>query len=344
MTPRTTQQAFEEFERTSVRVPDAENKLAKTVQAELRAVLREQLDELHFESFLAGSYPRKTQAVRLKDLDLVVVLRDPAGKFAASASGTLALIRKVAQAYPRVSGATTKCRAIECDLTGVPFWVDVVPALEDEQGGLLLAYVDRDENIDEWRPADPKGQIHACQAKNAQTAGIYVPVTRICKFWNQSFTSSPEQEKPLPSYMVEAVLFDAVDRPLEWAEGVLVFFENACRHLSESNATVPCPGKSTEFVDEKLDPLRQARALTKVEAVLPTVRSAAGERDPTAAMNLWAQVFGPAFPARATDSRTMSNALRTGSFSVVGSGISPSPTAGRLPIPARSHGPKPADS
>lgn len=344
MTPRTTQQAFEQFERESVRVPDAENKLAKTVQTEFRVVLAEELGDLHLESFLAGSYPRKTQAVRLKDIDLAVVLRDPAGEFAASASGTLTFMRTVVQAYPRVSAATRKCRAIECDLTDVPFWVDVVPALQDRRGGLLLAYVDRQKGIDEWRPADPKGQIHACQAKNAQTAGMYVPVTRICKFWNQSFTSSPEQEKPMPSYLVEAILFDAVDDPIDWAEAVLAFFENAYRHLSATSPTVPCPGKSTEFVDEKLDPLRRARALVKVEAVLPTVRRAAAERDPAAAMNLWADVFGPAFPAPATDSRTMSKALHSGSFSILGSGVSPSPAAGRRPIPVRSHGPEPADS
>lgn len=333
----TVQQAFEEFERAHVRVPEAENALAKDVQAEFRAAVKDALGDSYADSFLAGSYRRKTQAVHLKDLDIIVVLNDPTGRFRASASATLAAMRNVARSYAAVGLVKAKCRAVECELEGYPFWIDLVPALEvgDE---LLLAYVSRDEFADEWRPADPKGQILACQSKNEETEGDYIPVTRVCKYWNSSFVSSPDQQKPLPSYLVEAILFDALSGPGEWADLVLAFFENAHRHLSCPQPSVPCPGNVAEFVDEMLEDDRRLRALAKVEVALERARAAVAQTNPSKAMDAWVAVFGQAFPAPSTHPNLIAGALRSKSATLVGSGVTASPS-GRQPIPARSHGP-----
>jgi hypothetical protein len=344
MSINTVQQAFEEFERNSVRVPNNENQAAKKVQADFRDVIETVLGELYADSFLAGSYRRKTQAVHLKDLDIIFVLLDPRGEARASASGTLALMKRAGERYPGVTVVRTKCRAVECQLAGHPFCVDVVPALDDGNGGFLLAYVNAEEGADEWRPADPKGQTDACQKKNAETGGIYVPTVRVEKFWNGSFTSVPSQEKPMPSYLAEAILHDALSGPCEWAEATVAFFENAHRHLSLPWASVPCPGKSNECVDEKLDNGRRRRALAKVEVALANARVAGAETDPGKAMDAWVKVFGISFPAPSTDSNAVARALRNRTVSVVGAGVSASPSAGRQPIPARSHGPAPGRS
>jgi hypothetical protein len=183
--------------------------------------------------------------------------------------------------------------------------------------------------------------VAACQSKNAATGGIYVPVTRICKFWNQSLTSSPSQEKPLPSYLVEAILYDTLSGSRDWADAVLAFFENAQHHLSLPYPSVPCPGKSTDDVDEKLEDARRVKALAKVQTLLPYVRAAASETDPGKAMDAWVYVFGPSFPAPSTKPGLIANALRNRTATIVGTGVSVS-SAGRQPIPVRSHGPAPA--
>lgn len=72
------QQAFEQFEQQIVRVPKAENDSAKEVHPQIRETIRQELPE-HVETFLSGSYSRKVQVVRLKDIDIIVVLEDPAG-------------------------------------------------------------------------------------------------------------------------------------------------------------------------------------------------------------------------------------------------------------------------
>jgi hypothetical protein len=331
------QQTFEQFEKESVRVPDSENRAAKKVHPEFRDAVKEYLAELFADSFLAGSYARKTQAVHLKDLDVIVVLHDPTGELRASASGTLAAMKKAANSYGPVSGVTTKCRAVECHLGGYTFWVDLVPALDDGYGGLLLAFVDQDENIDEWCPADPKGQLKACRDKNADTGGAYVAVTRICKFRNGSFTSSPSQQKPLPSYLVEAILYDALTGAIDWADAVLAFFRRAKHHLSIASPSVPCPGKSTDYVDEMLDDERRLKALVKVEAALANAEAAAAATSPDDAREAWAKVFGPSFPAPSNSSRAIANALRGGTAGVTGTSVTVG--SGRKPIPARSHGP-----
>jgi hypothetical protein len=213
-----------------------------------------------------------------------------------------------------------------------------VPALDDGQGGLLLAYVSKEENADEWRPADPKGQTEACHKKNDETDGAYVPVTRIDKYWNASFVSSPEQQKPLPSYLVEAILYDALSGPVSWPDAVLAFFENAQQHLSRPYPSVPCPGKPDAYVDEKLDDDRRLDALAKVETALLHARPATAETNIGKALDCWAKVFGPAFPAPSTHPAVLAAALRAGTATVVGSGVSIS-SSGRKPAVVRSHGP-----
>ncbi len=79
-------EAFERFENEVVRVPKAENDEAKRVHPKIRGTLERELPE-HLETFLSGSYGRRVQAVRLKDIDIIVVLDDPDGRFAASAGG-----------------------------------------------------------------------------------------------------------------------------------------------------------------------------------------------------------------------------------------------------------------
>lgn len=334
----TVQHAFEEFEREHVRVPEAQNRVAKRVQGEFRAAVTDALGDAYADSFLAGSYRRKTQAVYLKDLDILVILKDPTGRFRASASATLGAMKNVAKTYAAVGPVKVKCRAVECGLDGYPFWIDLVPALEDRDGQLLLAYVNDEESADEWRPADPKGQILACQSKNEETEGDYIPLTRICKYWNGSFVSSPEQQKPLPSYLVEAILFDALPCPGEWTDQVLAFFENARRHLALPHPSVPCPGNVAEYVDEMLEDDRRLRALAKVDVALEQARAAVAETNPGKAMDGWARVFGQAFPAPSTHPNLVAAALRNKSATLIGSGVTAS-SFGRRPIPARSHGP-----
>jgi len=101
---------------------------------------------------------------------------------------------------------------------------------------------------------------------------------------------------------------------------------------------VPCPGASTDHVDEKLENKRRLRALSLVEDALGHARAAAHASDDTQALDAWAKVFGAAFPAPSTDPRRISQAIRTHRATLIGAGVSAT-SEGQRPIPARSHGP-----
>lgn len=68
----TVQEAFTEFEKQTARVPDAQNKRAQEVHPIVTDAIKADLGDLFNRAFLAGSYRRKVQAVRLKDVDIII--------------------------------------------------------------------------------------------------------------------------------------------------------------------------------------------------------------------------------------------------------------------------------
>jgi hypothetical protein len=133
------QQAFEKFEAESVRVPDWENKAAKAVHPEIRGTLEQELERV-IKTFLSGSYSRRVQVVRLKDVDVIVVLNDPDGTFASSAGATLEIIREAAKCSDLVRRTRIGVRAVKLLLHDYEFTVDLVAARQPTSGnGLLLA-------------------------------------------------------------------------------------------------------------------------------------------------------------------------------------------------------------
>lgn len=159
MTITTVQQVFEQFEGGSVRVPDRENKLAKKIHPEIREVVEEELEEV-IRTFLSGSYSRKVQVVRLNDVDVIVVLKDPDGAFADSAKVALEAVRGAAKSSDLVRRTKVGVRAVKLFLYEPEFTVDLVVAREPEDGedGLLLARHLPGEGCDDWQLLNPEGQ------------------------------------------------------------------------------------------------------------------------------------------------------------------------------------------
>lgn len=328
------QEAFEEFEREKVRVPAWQNDQAKKVHPKILEAIETALGDLFSHAFLAGSYRRRVQTVRLNDIDIIIVLNDPNGLFSASATRALTTLETAAASCELVAGTEFGVRAVKLEIKGVEFSVDLVAALDNPSGEVLLARRIPEEGLDDWTPARPQGQVEAASAKNNVTAGVFVPGSRIVKFWNQRLGDG--ERNLLPSYLVETILFWAIDGPLEFADAAAAFFRAAQRHLSQRTPTVHCPGDEENFVDERLEDERRMRALAAVEAALVHVEQAEMALDVATALNEWAEIFGPAFPAPNTAPGKLASALRAGTATAVGRGISPDPAVGRQVIPGRS--------
>lgn len=330
------QEAFIEFEEETARVPDSENKRAKEVHPEVRKAIKSDLGDLFDRAFLAGSYKRKVQAVRLKDVDIIIVLNDPDGDFRRSANTALERVRTAAKTCEIVGTTRKSIRAVKLNIDGEEFTVDAVPALDNPFGELLLCRNIPNE-YDDWTSARPEGQLEAATDKNQAAEGVFIFATRIMKVWNQSFGEG--SKKAMPSYLAESIMFHALSSKCDYDKAMLEFFRLAKDLLSKNWPTVPCPGDPANYVDQMLDNDRRERALGKVETALGHAEEAMDAEEPGDAMNCWAKVFGPAFPAPANDSAGLAAALKAGRAVAKGTGIviPTGATTERPLIRARSH-------
>lgn len=335
MSITTVQGAFESYEKNVVRIPAAQNDRAKEVHPLVRAAVEKALGPLYIRSVLAGSYARKVQtAPRLKDVDIIIVLADPDGVFAGSADAALDALWAAASTCDVATPVEKGVRAVKLEIDGEEFTVDLVAALEDSSGELLLARRRPELGQDDWTKGRPKGQMDAHWAKNKDADGSYIPSVRLVKTWNQR---NPFRDKKtaLPSYLVESMLYHAMTEPMEFADSMVAFFRAAHTHLSDATPTVPCPGDIDNYVDEVLDEDRRISALNTVAVALTSAEEAVSHGDVEGALDCWARIFGPAFPAPNGDVSQLAAALRNRTARIAGSSVSASGAGDRQAINVR---------
>ncbi len=333
MAVRSVQEAFIEFEREKVRVPAWQNEQAKKVHPRVRGAIEAALGEIFARAYLAGSYRRKVQTVRLNDVDIIVVLNDPEQAFAASARVALATLKQATAGCDLVTGSETSVRAVKLEIEGVEFTVDLVAALEDPSGEVLLARHIPEEGLDDWTAARPEGQTRAAAHKNEETEGLYVPAVRIVKYWNQRLGDG--EKNLLPSYLIEAIMHHALAGPCEFDDACTVFFRLAADHLANALPSVTCPGDPENFVDERLEQQRRLQGLASVQEALEHVAETQAASSVGEALDAWAKVFGRAFPAPSTDASKLASTLR-GEVALAGDRGIAQDGKGRPVIPARS--------
>ena len=315
----TVQEAFEQLEVEVVRVPKRENDAAKSVHPRIRQTLAEHLPE-HLETFLSGSYSRRVQVVKLKDIDVIVVLEDADGKFAESAKAALEAICKAALKSDLVKSATVRVRSVRLTLRNYEFTIDLVAALEptDESDGLLLARHLPEENLDDWTLGHPRGQKKAAIQKNDDTDGVFIPSVRLAKYWLGTVWGNGD--KPFRSYHAESVLHGAMTGEVEYSEAMVLFFDAAYDALAPGQLT-PDPGAPDTYVDERLDANERRAARDAVGRARDAAHVAHEKEEVGEALDAWVEVFGSAFPAPSTSPEVIAASLSSRTAGVVGVGI-----------------------
>ena len=321
------QSTFIEFERNVVRVPKVEVVAAREVHPHVVKSLKDAIPGV-VDTKLVGSWARKTQAAHIKDIDTLLFIDDPDGWWKQSAGRALDRVASVAAGHPMVADAEPRVRAVRVRLKEYPFWIDLVLGIKPNTGeGLWLPRNIPEEGLDDWTIENPLGQVDAAVAKNLQCGGMYVPATRIVKFWNQG------AGKPLHSYHVESILWHALDCPVAYPTAVVTFFEAAVRAL-QPGGHVADPGNLAKFVDDRLELHERRQALEVVSRTLQQARNAAA-LDGDDALEAWALVMGPGFPAPSNTEAALRAALVAGGATAVTTGIRPV-TSGRPVIQPRS--------
>lgn len=323
----TVEDAFEWFERNVARVPDDENKDGKAVHPEVRWAVCQALAVEHH--FLSGSYGRKTQALKLKDIDIIVELHDEDGSLGASASDALEEVREAVSTCALVRRTTVSVRAVKAFLHDHEFHVDIVPALRPPWGdGLNLTRNIPDEGYNDWTLEYPEQQRKAAEDKNKETGGLYIPGARVIKAWNGRYSTV----KPLRSYHAESLLHHSIGGATSLPEIVLAFFDHAYDALAPGQLT-PTPGAPHgRWIDDRLSDEDRATAREKVEAARKKAHAAAELEEPTEAMEAWVKVFGQGFPAPSTRPDEVAEALRSASAFAVGGGLRAGQSAETRPL------------
>jgi hypothetical protein len=314
------QQAFEQFERRVVRVRSQDNEDAKRVQQEVRDHLARELAEL-IDTFLSGSYSRRVQVVRLHDIDIIVVVDDSTGAFARSAAAALEAIGNAARSCDLVSSVSSpRVRSVRLTLHDYEFTIDLVGAREPDGGadGLLLVCHLPEEGRDDWTWGNPRGQRQAAIDKNEETEGIYVPSVRLVKFWLGRVWG--DGDKPFRSYHAESILHGALSEKVDFDEAMVLFFDAAYDALAPGLLTSD-PGAPNTYVDDRLDANDRREARDAVALARIAAHAAYEKNDLGEALDAWAEVFGPAFPAPSNSSENVGPSLADGTAGVIGAGI-----------------------
>ena len=99
------------------------------------------------------------------------------------------------------------------------------------------------------------------------------------------------------------------------------FFDEAYGRLAPS-ARTPAPGApDADPVDERLELEERAAARAKVEVARKAAHEAFEKEDLGEALDGWAEVFGPSFPAPSTSPDKIAAALGSGVAGVAGTGV-----------------------
>lgn len=309
---------FRSFVNRFVSTPKSQTDIAKKRWPEVVEHLESALGNRFVKSFLSGSYARKVQVRRLKDIDIIIELNDVDGQFFKDAAATLKFVAGLLADFPGLSEVPEiGVRAVTLHFSDVDFKIDVVPAIPATNDQHWLAVNDPEKGENKWALASPKRQLVAASKKNEELDGNYTPATKLVKEWNQSF--GEDKHKAMPSYLAESILFHCLSVWDGFEDAAVLFFSSAVRHLAEPLPSVTCPGDEKNFVDEKLEDDRRLRALSLAQAALSDATQARDEDDADKSMDLWAKVFtAPDFPAPKNDPSKLASALGVGGVTASG--------------------------
>lgn len=320
-TQSTVQSAFEAHE-LAIRVPDVQNREAKALHPRVREQIAQLLGISVDDTFLNGSYRRKTQIAPLTDIDIIVVL----GK-----ADVLPIWLPADQVLARVAAAACACeivrrvekvgvRAVMCVLWGTDITVDLVPALKNPGDDRLWLCCNKpEEGLNTWTMEHPRGQIQAAADANEASEGVYIRLVRIAKSWNCSVSDG--DEKLLPSYAIEAAVHAALGgRGIDYAPGLAEALALLRDHLVKRWA-LSDPGNPENDVLERLDESRRGRAIPVVEEAAEHAERALGVSE-AAALEIWQDLLGPTFPGPGQRTGAMSAALRAGTVGASAAGLS----------------------
>ena len=261
---------------------------AKAAHEKVRERLRtdDESKEAHKDTYLSGSYARSTAINDIKDVDVICVL--DIEKTITPPEVVLAWIHAILARYY----AETKRQGRSIGVGAAKnVWLDIVPTcpMSTNDGPLWIP----DREAHEWVQSHPKGQIAAAADQNKATAGYYVQVVKLMKFWRDRLPTKSCQPK---SYILEVLVHSTIGYPSSHAAAVVNVLEGIVRTYGAFAKTnnvpsIPDPGYPSVNVAKRWTSTEFDDFMGQVRSSAGIARHALNEGDETESRKHWRKLF-----------------------------------------------------
>ncbi len=177
-------QAFNTL-KTNLEITGLQTQTVSTRQKNVREVLDSGLNVL--DSFLTGSYSRKTMIAPLGDADIdmfIVLSSTDFYKYNGQNNGQAGLLdlvkRTLKKTYTKTPSISRNGQAVTIVFTD--FKVDVVPSFYREGGGFLIP----NSIHQSWIATNPKKHVELVSSANSLHDGKFIPLIKMIKSWNKN--------------------------------------------------------------------------------------------------------------------------------------------------------------
>lgn len=258
---------------------------------------------VHVDTFLAGSYRRRTSVTPIKDVDIVVVCAmseyDP--------HNPRKLLNKLKAALDDnqkyKTRTTPRRRSIQVELARID--MDIVPTVPPNGVDRPLLIPDRD--VIRWFDTNPKGHITWTQTLNANTKvgdsdrGRFVPLVKMARWWKRERLRSRRHPKGHMMELMAGYFHDPKAR--DWADVFIVWAERTTTALAVNRQigslpSFPDPGLPGKEIKTGMEQEDFNRFYDELATTLPIAQRARdmATTDLAASAKLWRQIFGDKFP------------------------------------------------
>lgn len=289
--------AFDEFQR-EVDADPAHVLEARERQAAFIDAIRSSDHVL--EIVKSGSLERKTQLDTIHDVDLIAVFDAAAfpdwGRDGDSSENALEVVHDLIRSTLADPGgsqaelvrlAKPRNRAVKCFVDDPdadhPFTVDVMPALRNADGTLLIP----SKRSRRWNTANPEFLITEVQSRH-ESWSYFRPMVRALKYWRRTCGTD------VKSLVMETLALDYLPLGTNRPNALRQFFVAAAYNVLEG-VTDPAGLCGPIQPDLDLKALHDALTAAGDEATLAI--EAAGRNDDASAQHHWQNIFGNEFPA-----------------------------------------------
>lgn len=283
----TIKQGFKDLQK-NLEITDLQRETVSVRQTKIRKLLESELTVI--DSFLSGSYARRTMIAPLAqaDIDVFMVLNPDYYSEDGQASLLDKIKRILRKEYPKTPDISRNGQAVT--ITFSDFVVDVVPGFKCKGGGYLIPNTYRSE----WISTDPKKHVDLSTSENAEHDGRLVPLIKMLKCWNRAIN------RPFRSFHIEVLAWDIFSRANvdDYAEAVVYFFQEGRELITKKNQDpAGYSGDVGYYLDtrDKID-----SAVSRFETGYNRATKAADFASRNRiedAVNEWRKVFGDYFPA-----------------------------------------------